>query len=198
MPVDTTKVIRGRDLMLFRDVSTTDTPQWQALGAATSHSMQMQADNSDISNKDTAQFKTSLPGGNISWSISAECMYKVGDVADLIEDMTVGNVYKVCFATVKNPSSTGEKPSDGWKPDPNTGYLGDMFLSSFNISAPYEGQATYSAEFTGSGPLKKMTPNQARAYIKALRKSADYIQDESAKKDMKDRANEFEAAQKTK
>jgi hypothetical protein len=100
-------------------------------------------------------------------------------------------------ATVNNPSSTGEKPSDGWKPDPNTGYLGAMFLSSFSVTAPYEGQATYSAEFTGSGPLKPMSVLQTQAYISALEAASEHL-GPTAKAELKSRAKELEVARETK
>jgi predicted secreted protein len=172
MIIDKAGVQRGRDLMLFRNTGTDTAPVWVALGAATSHSLSIQTDNADISNKDTAQFKTVLPGGNISWSISAECMYKLQDTADLIQDIIQGNVYKVAFALLGNPSDTGVVPPGGWDIDPDHCYLGNAFLSSLSANAPYEGQATYSAEFTGSGPLTKMSAEVAAAYKAALNNAA--------------------------
>jgi predicted secreted protein len=176
-------VIRGRDLMLFRNTGTEAAPVWVALGAATSHSLSIQADNSDISNKDTAQFKTVLPGGNLTWTISADCMYKLDDADELVTDIIEGNVYMVCFGIIKNPSSSGAKPPEGWQPLAGNCYMGQAFLQSFEVNAPYEGQATYSAQFQGSGPLQKMPATQQKRYEEAFtRASAAQAQADKGKK----------------
>jgi hypothetical protein len=99
-------------------------------------------------------------------------MYKLQDTANLFQDIIQGNVYKVAFALLGNPSDTGLVPPGGWDIDPEHCLMGNAFLSSFTANAPYEGQATYSAEFTGSGPLIQMPDEVAAAYKKALNNAA--------------------------
>jgi hypothetical protein len=159
--------------MLFRNTGTDAAPVWTALGAATSHSLTISTDNADISNKDTAQFKTVLPGGNLTWSISADCMYKLEDVKALVADIIAGSVYRVAFALLGNPSDSGEVPSGGWQPDAQYGYVGNAFLNSFTANAPYEGQATYTAEFNGSGPLAPMTAQQYDQLQRAVKAATE-------------------------
>lgn len=63
------KVVRGRDLMLFKKVS----ENYVALGAATTHTMNLSREELDISNKDTGEYgDTEL--GQISWDIQADSM----------------------------------------------------------------------------------------------------------------------------
>ncbi|OAV76241.1 putative secreted protein [Bacteroidales bacterium Barb7] len=149
-------IIQGRNLMLFRQ----GTGGYVPLGAATSHTLNITAENADISNKDTAQFHAVLPGGNINWTVSASCMASwldlqggSGGTKGLVDDLVAGAVYKVAFGMIVNPSPDGVKPADGWKVDTSAAYVGDAFISSIAVSAPYDSQVTYDVEFQGSGPL---------------------------------------------
>lgn len=157
--------------MLFRNIGTAEAPQWKALGSATNHTLAITADNSDVSNKDTAKFKKILPGGNVSWTMSADCMYRLDDARSLKRDIIQGNVYQICFGLVAEDTPTGEVPADGWTPDESECWFGEAFLSNYTENAPYEGQATYNAEFTGSGPLLEMEPEKAAKYFAAIEKA---------------------------
>ncbi|OAV64939.1 putative secreted protein [Bacteroidales bacterium Barb6] len=154
LPHDT--IIQGRNLMLFRQGA----ESYTALGAATSHTLIITAENADVSNKDTAQFHAVLPGGNIDWKISASCMASWRDLDEgdgnrqgLIRDLIKGEVYKVAFGMIANPSPDGRKPEGGWEVDATAAYVGDAFITSITVNADYASQSTYDVEFQGSGPL---------------------------------------------
>ena len=66
-------VVRGRDLMLFRRTGESPSYTYEALGAATTHTMNLSREELDTSNKDTGEFgDTEL--GQISWDIQADSM----------------------------------------------------------------------------------------------------------------------------
>lgn len=145
------KVVRGRDLMLFKKVS----ENYVALGAATTHTMNLSREELDISNKDTGEYgDTEL--GQISWDIQADSMMIEADYDSLVDAFLSGEVLHVAFAVTAEAGSKTGKPSAGWTIG-SGGYEGDVCITSITANAAHNDKATYSATFKGKGPLLKRT-----------------------------------------
>ena len=95
--------------MLFKKVS----ENYVALGAATTHTMNLSREELDISNKDTGEYgDTEL--GQISWDIQAESMMIEADYDSLVDAFLSGEVLHVAFAVTAEAGSKTGKPSAGW------------------------------------------------------------------------------------
>ena len=144
-------VVRGRDLMLFKK----DQSTYKALGAATTHTMNLSREELDVSNKDTGEYgDTEL--GQISWDIQADSMMVMVDYESLVDAFLEGEVLDVAFAVTAEAGDKGGKPEAGWTIGAG-GYEGKVVITSITANAAHNDKATYSATFKGQGPLKKRT-----------------------------------------
>ena len=148
-------VVRGRDLMLFRRTGSSPSYTYEALGAATTHTMKLSREELDTSNKDTGEFgDTEL--GQISWDIQADSMMIEEDYDSLVDSFLSGEVLHVAFAITAEAGNKTGKPEDGWTIGAG-GYEGDVCITSITANAAHNDKATYSATFKGKGPLTKRT-----------------------------------------
>jgi predicted secreted protein len=165
------KEILGKDLMLFKKNTQGNYVAW---GAATSHSIQITTSMQNISHKDTGKWGNSKPSV-YSWTMSSENIFiikeedspddDISDYNDLLEMMITEQQLSVSFDLVANPSDGG-KPAGGWLPS-GKGWEGDVYITDVSANAPYEGVATYSIQFTGTGPLKREAPTKNEKKKKA-------------------------------
>ena len=148
-------VVRGRDLMLFRRTGSSPSYTYEALGAATTHTMNLSREELDTSNKDTGEFgDTEL--GQISWDIQADSMMIETDYDSLVDSFLSGEVLHVAFAITAEAGNKTGKPEGGWTIGTG-GYEGDVCITSITANAAHNDKATYSATFKGKGPLTKRT-----------------------------------------
>ena len=141
-------IVKGKDLMLFKGEGSTRT----ALGAATNHTLGVTAEMQETSNKDTGKWGTSQPN-KYSWTMGTENMFIQADYDTLMQAMIAGEKLHVLFEIAANANSDG-KPAEGWIPGAG-GWEGDVYISQIDANAPYADNATYSATFTGVGPLTR-------------------------------------------
>ena len=144
--------IKGNDLMLFQQIESA----WKALGAATNHTLNASREILETANKDTGIFGDN-EAGKVTWSLETENMYVIEDYNALMDAFLAGEKLKVSFAIASNADSVDGKPAEGWTRG-NDGYEGEVIITTLNANAPYNETATYTATFTGCGPLKKITP----------------------------------------
>jgi len=111
---------------------------------ATSHTLNLEANMIDVSNKDSAGWAESIVGQK-SWSIDIESLFTF-DAAygfeELYDAWTARTSLSVKFST--------EVSGDIY-------FSGTVFVSSIPVEAPLEDATTYSVSLTGTGALTKAT-----------------------------------------
>jgi TP901-1 family phage major tail protein len=130
----TTGVINGTDLLVYIDATHT-------IGYSTTCSLALNADMRDTSNKDSAGWKAVLPGMK-NWTVSCDALvimtkstYNLSYMMGLIVNKTLVNLQ---FAT----ANAGDVI-----------FAGTAYVTSCNLSAANEANATMSISFQGTGAL---------------------------------------------
>lgn len=146
------KKIKGGDLMLFLKGS--------SIALATSHTLSISGDTQDTSNKDEGGGDwASSEVSKLSWTASSENMYTLdgeGTNFDTLFDLMVAKTPIDATFSIKSETSATDVPDGGWtasKPD----YEGKVVINSLELNAPNGEYATYTAQFTGVGALKKVS-----------------------------------------
>ena len=143
--------IRGNELMLFFG--------GKSIAYATNHTLEITGETSDTSNKDEGGGDWASQEVNLlSWSASTENLYSVDGQGDNYEDLFDIMVAKTPVTAVfAKKSETGTSvPTGGWTPTANTGYTGQVVITSLTLNAPNGDYATFTAQFQGVGALTKV------------------------------------------
>ena len=170
---DTTKIMRGSDLMLFVEIG----GKLESIAFATNHTIQISADTTEISSKDGSGKWQDSAINQMSWTMSTENLYSVGGNGAIFEDlfdaMIARDPIKAVFGLEKDSAGTAtntdtattnlrtkkldEVPENGWTVDQtnHATYTGLVVITSLQVNANNGDNATYTAEFTGVGPIKK-------------------------------------------
>lgn len=155
-------IIKGKKLMLFvkKDSS------YVSVGYATNHTLSTSASTINVSHKDLEDAGTgkwdSQDIDTFSWTITTENFY-ANDAegitfADLFNYYSAGTELDVKFAVAAN--STSGVPTGGWVAPSTTGsYVmsGKVVITSIDVNAPVDDNATFSITFTGKGALSAET-----------------------------------------
>lgn len=151
-------VIKGGDLMLFVN--------GKSIGFATSHSLSISADTKETTSKDSGGKWQSSEVGILSWTANSEnlCADKAEGVGydELFDMMIARKPITGVFALEGNSTDLAEGKLDkvktgGWTPKASDGYTGQMVITSLEKNAPNGENATFTAQFTGVGELKKVS-----------------------------------------
>lgn len=155
------KIVLGEKVQLWVKDKSGATPT--CLAMATSLSVEISADATDISSKDSGRWASSLLG-KISWTASASNLFTVADYSKLIDVMVANTPIEIVFATVKNYDAvtSGNTDSEGmftntptvWESNDDM-YHGKVIVNSISLSANNGEVATYDVSFTGVGALQK-------------------------------------------
>ena len=155
------KIVLGEKVQLWVKDKSGATPT--CLAMATSLSVEISADATDISSKDSGRWSSSLLG-KISWTASASNLFTVADYSKLIDVMVANTPIEIVFATVKNYDTvtSGSTDSEGmftntptvWESNDDM-YHGKVIVNSISLSANNGEVATYDVSFTGVGALQK-------------------------------------------
>ena len=151
-PRSNTDIMKGSKLMVFLN----GTP----IGFATSHSLSMTTNTSEISTKDHGDFP-SVIAQNISWEVTAENLYSSAGESTYMTAMKTLQPVTIVFAEASNYSNSqaqGATPMDStngaeWTVGTKIAE-GNALITSFSINAPAGDNATMSVTFTGQGELK--------------------------------------------
>lgn len=146
----------GDDLMVFYNDKS-----W---AWATSHSLSISAETVETNTKDNGPF-TSADVGKITHEISTENLY-CEDYDTLFNLMITGQPITLKFGLKKNEGDdyVAEGDIENWTPTDEVGkkyYEGRYLVTSLELSAATGEKSTYSATFTGVGPIKQKTVAQA-------------------------------------
>lgn len=146
-------ILKGSKLMIFLDSS--------PIGFATSHSLSMTTNTSEVSTKDHGDFPTVI-AQNISWEITAENLYSTAGEATYMTAMKTMTPVHLVFAEASNYGAdeqgvvspeTGTANAKEWTVGTKIAE-GDALITSFSINAPSGDNATMSVTFTGQGALQ--------------------------------------------
>ena len=154
-------VIKGRDLMVFID--------GVSIAYASSHSIEITVDTTEISHKDDLSDWKSSVSQKKSWTASTENLYSFDtdhgvNAQDLFDLLNSETPVEIIFAQKKNPA-TAQAPFEPTFPE----WVGDAIISSLSVSAPNGDNATFTAQFTGVGPLQKATSEAGRKKIEKIK-----------------------------
>lgn len=143
--------IKGGALMLFISGS--------SIAYATNHTLSINADLADTSNKDEGGGDWASQEVNLlNWTATSENLYSIdgegNNYDDLFSLMIAKTPVKAVFA-LKSQSAT-DVPTGGWTASyPH--YEGDVIINSLELNAQNGEYASFTASFTGVGKLEKKT-----------------------------------------
>lgn len=155
-------IIQGSDLMLFVKNSNGEV---KSLAFATSHSLSITGETTDISTKDHGIYgATELT--RVNWSITTDNLYTVSTFNELYDRMISRQTVEVYFC-LKDPAERAGNPAtvnlegdtyDTWTPTTTAGedgFYGRAYITSLDATAASGENATFSATFSGVGSLTK-------------------------------------------
>lgn len=131
-----------------------------ALAYARNHTLTITGNTIDISSKDHGYWGASEVG-NLTWEVQTENLYTEDNYDDLYDAMVAKTPVDIVFAQANNYNENGLKAVggsvDSWIASTTSGRKGKAVITSLTINANTGENATYSATFTGSGPLTKVS-----------------------------------------
>lgn len=142
-------IVKGSKLMVFLDN--------KAIGFATSHSLSLTTNTTEISTKDHGSFPSVAPQ-NVAWEATAENLYSDAGEKTYMDAMLKMTPVHIKFAKASNydngyePGIVGTTESKTWTAG-DVITEGDAIITSFSINAPSGDNATMSVTFTGTGAL---------------------------------------------
>lgn len=148
--------VKGGDLMLFLD--------GKSIAYATSHTLEINGDTQDTSNKDEggggwASSEVSI----LSWQATSENLFTTDgqgeDFDALFDAMIAKTPIQAVFARKSEGASVTDVPTGGWTVGTNPAYYGKVVITSLSLNAPNGEYATYTANFQGVGALSKTAPS---------------------------------------
>lgn len=150
-------IVKGKKLMVFVKAGNGD---YKSIGFATNHTLSTSASTISVSHKDLADAGSGKWDDQdidtLSWTITSENFYAntvegIG-FADIWGYYAAGTVLDLKFGVAAD-STTGV-PTDGWVvPSTGTVLAGKAIVSSIDVNAPVDDNASFSIQFTGKGPL---------------------------------------------
>lgn len=146
---------KGKNLMVFVN--------GVSIALATSHTLGITINTTDITTKDSVGKFTDTETTNIQWQITSENLCSFGtdgkSTIDILDLALAGNKVTLKFGLC-TPLDSGV-PTGGFTPNAtasdNIMYTGDAIITSVNLTANNGERATYQITFTGTGELSKVT-----------------------------------------
>ena len=144
------KILKGDQIQLWDYNNGT-------LAYATSHTLTLTGNTTDISSKDHGWWAATSVG-SLTWEITAECLYTYSDFDLLFNKMIRNEKIHLVWGEVDNYDPNGLTTTGGnvqkWIASPNF-YSGYAMITSINANANTGENATYSVTFTGAGTLSR-------------------------------------------
>lgn len=158
MAYDGSKIIDGGDLMLFVN--------GHSIAFATSHSLSISTETSETTNKDIRGGWAASKVKKFSWTCNTENLYaNAGSgttFADLFDLMVAKTEITAIFG-LKSQGASADVPTTGWTPATSLSdsttvnyYTGSVVITSLEVNAPDDDNATFTCEFTGCGALTRV------------------------------------------
>lgn len=131
--------MRGLDVLIKVNVGTEDSPEYVAVGAQRGASMSRSAETLDKTSKDSDGWQESLAGLK-SWTISTDGLLILDDEG---------------YTALEDAYMMSENVLVQFSTKSGTMYEGEAIITTIDLDAPYDDLTTYTAEFQGTGELKK-------------------------------------------
>ena len=151
--MDTTKIVRGDDLMLF------DSEQ-KSIAFATSHTLTLTSDVTEISCKDSGIWKEAKVN-KLGWEITSENLYSTEEYTKLYAKWTNATPIVAYWGTTyTSAAETGngvDSPVSYWIPDPAPLSYGYVLITNLSVNAASGDNATFSVTLQGIGKLNTVT-----------------------------------------
>lgn len=156
-------IIKGDELMLWDEND-------QALLYATSHVLTLTGNTTDINTKDHGFWGASAVG-NITWELTAECLYTENDYDSLFEKMISGQKVFIKWGKAENYDVNGLESCGGtvqaWEPS-GVVKQGYAYITSLVANANTGENATFSVTYTGSGALRESSSHETNYVLEIL------------------------------
>ena len=131
--------MKGLDVLIKVNVGTAETPEYVAVGAQRGASLSRSAETLDKTSKDSDGWQESLSGLK-SWSISTDGLLILDDAG---------------YEALENAYMMSENVLVQFSTKSGAMFEGDAIITSIDLDAPYDDLISYTAEFQGSGAIKK-------------------------------------------
>ena len=151
------KIVKGKKLMCFVK---SGEGTYKSIGFSTNHTLSTSASTISVSHKDLADAGAGKWDDQeidtLSWTITVEAFYAntvegIG-FADIYGYYAAGTVLDLKFGVAAD--NTSGVPTGGWlAPVSGTVLSGKAIISSVDLNAPVDDNASFSITFTGKGPL---------------------------------------------
>lgn len=141
-------ILSGTDVMVFVDD--------KSIAYATSHSLTVGSNSSEVSTKDDAQgIWQAAVVQKLNWSATTENLYSIDGAGngfdDLFEAMVSRKPVKLKFGLESTYANKGSVPPAGWTPIASPMFSGDAYVTDLAMNAPNADNASFTATFTGTG-----------------------------------------------
>lgn len=149
-------IIKGGTLMVFyakRNGQALHTPK--SIPLATSHTLRISAETSEVSNKDIADAWAANDVTKFSWEATTDNLYCDAGMEELFGIMKSKQSVCIYFAPKTEAEGTPLPVSGTWTTSTTKGFKGWAIISSLEINAQNGENATYSATFTGVDKLEQ-------------------------------------------
>lgn len=144
-------VVLGTDLMLFQKTESGST--YAALGAATSCKLTVNANVLETSSKDSGCW-ASKQAGKLSWTASSDNLFIISDYKNLFEAMIARESIYIQFGVIGDEQRSCDNTDVVWSADSSKGtYEGEAVITSLDLNASDNENATYTVSFEGVGAL---------------------------------------------
>lgn len=151
-------ITKGKKLMIWVKDSSGD---YTSIGYCTNHTLSTSASTINVSHKDLADAGSSGKWDDqdldtLSWTITSENFYAETAEGKTFKDLfayySAGTVLDIKFGTAA--TSTTGVPTGGWvAPASGTVLSGKAIITSLDLNAPVDDNASVSITFTGKGAL---------------------------------------------
>lgn len=151
-------ITKGKKLMIWVKDASGD---YTSIGFCTNHTLSTSASTINVSHKDLADAGASGKWDDqdldtLSWTITSENFYAETAEGKTFKDLfayySAGTVLDIKFGTAA--TSTTGVPTGGWvAPTSGTVLSGKAIITSLDLNAPVDDNASVSITFTGKGAL---------------------------------------------
>lgn len=143
-------IIKGDDLMLFD-------PQGHSIAFATSHTLNITADETNVNSKDHGKWGATEIS-KINWEITSENLYTSAAYNSLFDKMVARGKVQVYFGlkheTGQGTVVDGDYPY--WTKATSGYYKGQAYITSLTTNANSGENSTFSITLKGSGKLERV------------------------------------------
>lgn len=151
---NSSNIVKGQELMLFQD--------GKSIAFATSHTLSITGNTTDISSKDHGFFTASALT-SVTWEISAENLYTDAAFDKYFNAMVnTRKSVQVVFGHYAEDASLAiagiaNTATDSWtQPTSGCYYKGDAYITSLSANAANGDNATFSVTLSGIGKLEQV------------------------------------------